>query len=148
MGSELISVIVPVYNAEKYLRACLDSLRQQRYSAIEVWMVDDGSTDGSGAICDEYEAADSRFHAVHQQNAGVSAARNAGIRMAGGKYIGFIDSDDWIEPEFYETLAGLFDGGHEHVLLLPGRRKTVPAHGKDGGGGLPGGRCPGVYCGR
>ena len=111
MGSELISVIVPVYNAEKYLRACLDSLRQQRYSAIEVWMVDDGSTDGSGAICDEYEAADSRFHAVHQQNAGVSAARNAGIRKAGGKYIGFIDSDDWLEPEVYETLAGLFDGG-------------------------------------
>ena len=75
MGSELISIIVPVYNAEKYLRACLDSLRQQQYSAIEVWMVDDGSTDGSGAICDEYEAADSRFHAVHQQNARSSISR-------------------------------------------------------------------------
>ena len=110
MGRELISVIVPVYNAEQYLRACLNSLRQQRYSALEVWMVDDGSTDGSGAICDEYEAADCRFHAVHQHNAGVSAARNAGIRMAGGKYIGFIDSDDWVEPEFYETLAGMLNG--------------------------------------
>ena len=111
MDGRTISVIIPVYRAEKYLRACLDSIRTQTYTDLEVWMVDDGSPDGSGAICDEYEAADHRFHAVHQENAGVSEARNTGIRMATGKYISFIDSDDWIEPDFYETLAGLAQQG-------------------------------------
>ena len=75
----VVSVIIPVYNAGENLRPCLDSIRGQTYPELEVWMVDDGSTDGSGSICDEYAAADPRFHAVHQPNAGASAARNAGI---------------------------------------------------------------------
>lgn len=109
MGGETISVVVPVYNSEKYLRACLESLKHQTYPDLEIWLVDDGSVDESGRICDEYKASDSRFHVIHQKNAGASAARNAGIRMAAGTYISFIDSDDWVEPAFFEKLISLFD---------------------------------------
>ena len=102
----LISIIVPVYKVEKYLCRCVDSILAQTYTNIEVILVDDGSPDGCPAICDEYAAKDSRVVVIHQKNAGVSAARNAGLDIAKGEYIGFVDSDDWIEPDMYEVLFG------------------------------------------
>jgi len=104
-----ISIIVPVYNVEKYLRECIDSLRNQTYRNIQVVLVDDGSTDASGAICDEYAALDPRFVVIHQENAGVSAARNAALDRCTGRYLGFMDSDDWAEPQMYETLYRGFE---------------------------------------
>ena len=101
---ELISVIVPVYNVENYLRRCIDSLLIQTYSKLEIILVDDGSTDSSSIICDSYKAQDERVVVVHKTNGGLSSARNVGIDIANGKYIGFIDSDDWIAPETYEVL--------------------------------------------
>lgn len=101
---DLISIIVPVYNVERYLQRCVDSILRQTYKEIEVILVDDGSIDRSSAICDEYAASDPRIKVVHQQNGGASCARNTGIDLASGNYIGFVDSDDWIAPETYETL--------------------------------------------
>ncbi len=104
----LVSVIVPVYNVEPYLRRCIDSLVHQTLKDIEIILIDDGSTDGCGKICDEYAAADARISVVHQENAGLSEARNAGIDRAKADYLMFVDSDDWVEPKFCEipyTLA-------------------------------------------
>lgn len=100
----MISVIVPVYNVEKYIRNCLDSIINQTYKDLEIILVDDGSTDNSGAICDEYAQKDSRIKVIHKQNGGLSSARNAGLDNATGKYVGFIDSDDFIELDMYEKL--------------------------------------------
>lgn len=99
-----ISIIVPVYNVERFLPRCLDSILNQTIREIEIILVDDGSTDHSGAVCDQYAAKDSRIIALHQSNSGVSAARNLGLAVAHGEYLGFIDSDDWIEPDMYERL--------------------------------------------
>ena len=101
---ELISVIIPVYNVEKYLRKCLDSVCNQSYKRLEIILVDDGSTDGSGAICDEYAYTDKRIRVVHKENGGLSDARNVGLDHATGQYIGFVDSDDFIEFDMYEKL--------------------------------------------
>lgn len=98
-----ISIIVPVYKVEQYLHKCLDSILAQTFTDWECILIDDGSPDNSGKICDEYAQKDSRFRVIHQENAGVSAARNAGLNAALGEWIGFVDSDDWIEPETYET---------------------------------------------
>ncbi len=100
----LISVIIPVYNVEKYLKKCLDSVMCQTYSNLEVILIDDGSTDQSGYICDLYHQQDSRFVVIHQQNKGLSGARNAGLDYAHGQWIGFIDSDDYIAKNMYEVL--------------------------------------------
>ena len=103
-----ISVIVPVYNSEAYLKKCLDSIRFQTYSNLEVICIDDGSTDNSCSILEEYAAADSRFRIFKQENSGVSIARNSGIEVATGEYISFVDSDDWclltLYQEFVNTL--------------------------------------------
>lgn len=101
---ELISVIVPVYNVEKYIRKCIDSICAQTYRRLEIILVDDGSPDGCGAICDEYSDRDDRIRVIHKENGGLSDARNAGIEAATGRYIGFVDSDDYIKPEMYETM--------------------------------------------
>lgn len=101
---DLISVIVPVYNVEKYLRKCIDSILSQTYTNLEIILVDDGSVDNSGRICDEYKEKDSRIVVIHKENGGLSSARNAGIDMAHGEYIGFIDSDDYIDSDMYEEL--------------------------------------------
>ncbi len=100
----LVSIIVPVYNVEKYLEKCVDSILSQTYKNIELILVDDGSTDKSSAICDEYEKRDPRVKVRHKQNGGQADARNQGIKMATGEYIGFIDSDDSVHPEMYEKL--------------------------------------------
>ena len=100
----MISIIVPVYNVEPYLRKCLDSILDQTYRDLEILIIDDGSTDGSGAICDEYAGKDDRIKVFHTENKGLSAARNLGLDNASGDWIGFVDSDDWIEPDMYEVL--------------------------------------------
>lgn len=100
-----ISVIVPVYNAERWLRRCVDSILGQTFADFELLLVDDGSTDASGAICDEYVASDPRVHVFHKPNGGVSSARNVGLDNAQGKWISFIDADDWIYPEMLQILS-------------------------------------------
>lgn len=102
-----ISVIVPVYNTEKYLDRCIRSIIDQTFSDFELILVDDGSKDNSGFICDEWEKKDSRIKVIHQKNAGAGAARNAGLAIAQGKYIGFVDSDNWIELNMYEVLHNM-----------------------------------------
>lgn len=103
----LISVIVPVYNVEKYICKCIDSLLAQTYPHIEVILVDDGSTDNSGKICDEYAAKDSRIKVVHQPNGGVSAARQTGIDTAIGEYTIHADPDDWVEADMLEKMMAV-----------------------------------------
>lgn len=100
----MISVIVPVYNVERYIRQCVESILEQTYADLEIILVDDGSTDGSGSICDEYKLKDNRVVVIHKCNGGLSEARNAGLDIARGEYIGFVDSDDYIEPDMYEVL--------------------------------------------
>ena len=104
MNNELISIIVPIYNTEKYLRQCLDSILNQTYTNFEVLLVNDGSTDSSGMICQEYVENDSRFRYFEKENGGVSSARNLGLERSGGAYITFIDSDDWVEPNYLDVL--------------------------------------------
>lgn len=100
----MISIIVPIYNVEKYLRRCIDSILGQTYRDLEVILVDDGSPDGCGAICDAYAEKDARVTVIHQKNAGVSAARNAGLACARGEWIGFVDPDDFIVPNMYQEM--------------------------------------------
>lgn len=101
---DLISVIVPIYSVEPYLKKCVDSIINQTYKNLEIILVDDGSPDNCPQICDEYAKADSRIKVIHQKNGGLSAARNAGLDIMTGDYVAFVDSDDWIEPTMYETL--------------------------------------------
>lgn len=101
-----LSVIVPVYNTEKYLRECIDSILAQTFKDFELILVDDGSTDGSGAICDEYAKMDERIRVIHQENGGVTRARKSGVRSSAGIYFSFIDSDDWIHPQMFEQMVG------------------------------------------
>lgn len=116
MDKIFISIIVPVYNVEKYLRECLDSISQLKAFSWEAILVDDGSTDTSGQICDEYAKQDSRFRVIHQKNAGVSAARNAGQDAAKGEWIWFVDSDDSINPDFEISNPEVFDDA-DYVLF-------------------------------
>lgn len=101
---ELISIIVPVYNAEKYLPSCVESLLGQTYRALEIILVNDGSRDSSAGLCDAYAARDFRVRVIHQENQGVSAARNAGIDRATGKYVAFVDADDYVKPDYLQRL--------------------------------------------
>lgn len=100
----MISVIVPVYKVEPYIHQCIDSIIKQTYKDLEILLIDDGSPDNCGTICDEYAKQDSRIKVFHTENRGLSAARNLGLKEAKGEYIGFVDSDDWIEPYMYEKL--------------------------------------------
>lgn len=106
----MISIIIPVYNASAFLELCLDSIVSQSYQGWECILVDDGSTDNSSAISDKWAEKDSRITVIHQKNAGVSAARNAGIKKAKGEWIAFVDSDDWLEPDYLTSMLSQADG--------------------------------------
>lgn len=105
--NSLISIIVPVYNVEKYLKKCVDSIVNQTYKNIEVLLIDDGSTDNSGKLCDDIGKSDRRISVYHKENGGLSSARNYGIDRAKGEYIGFVDSDDYVDKEMYSYLYHL-----------------------------------------
>lgn len=112
-----ISFIVPVYNVEKYLETCLNTLRTQTIDDFEAILVDDGSTDSSGAICDEYARMDCRFKVIHQENGGLAVARNSGQRVAVGDWISFVDSDDWIESTYIEKLLPYMEQNYELIFF-------------------------------
>lgn len=123
----MFSVIIPVYNVELYLKGCLESVRGQSFTDWEAVCVNDGSTDGSAAILDDYAAKDARFRIVTQPNGGLSAARNAGLDAAKGEYILFLDSDDWLEENALEVLSTNLEG--EDMLCFSGRRFFEATHG-------------------
>ena len=102
---EKVSLIIPIYNAEMYLKRCLDSVVAQTYPALEILLVNDGSRDHSLAICEEYEKKDDRIHIIDKENTGVSDSRNVAIAAATGTYLQFMDSDDWLTPDATERLA-------------------------------------------
>lgn len=108
----LLSIVVPIYKVEPHLPTCLDSLVGQTYQNLEIILVEDGSPDGCGAICDAYAAKDPRIHVIHKENGGVSSARNAGLAAVTGDLIGFVDGDDFIEPDMYERL-------YNHMMADP-----------------------------
>lgn len=110
MDKVKISVVIPVYNAEEWLDRCLVSVLSQSFASYEVILVDDGSTDSSPLICDRYSSTDSRFRTIHKTNGGVSSARNAGMNMAKGEYVMFLDSDDALLPDAMQSLASVADG--------------------------------------
>lgn len=110
MDKNKISIIIPVYNAEDYLDRCLQSILSQDFNSYEVILVDDGSSDASSLICDRYSATDSRFRTIHKPNGGVSSARNAGIDLAKGEYLMFVDSDDALLPSAVKALTEGLDG--------------------------------------
>lgn len=129
----LVSVIVPVYNVERYLGRCLDSIRAQSWENIEVWLVNDGSNDGSLALCREMEAADSRFHVIDKPNSGVSDSRNRAMEQAEGKYLQFVDGDDYLAPDATGTLvrAAEVTGADlviAHFFRVSGERKARQGH--------------------
>jgi glycosyltransferase involved in cell wall biosynthesis len=105
--NDLLSIIVPVYKADPYIARCVESILAQTYKNFEIILIDDGSPDSSGVLCDEYAKKDSRVKSVHKTNGGLSSARNLGLDICSGQYIGFVDSDDWITPDMYEYLIGL-----------------------------------------
>ena len=104
MDKEKISIIIPVYNVEKYLERCLDSVTNQTYKNLEIILIDDGSKDKSGSICNKYLKKDKRIQVIHKKNMGVSVARNDGLKVISGEYVIFLDSDDWIQPDMIEKL--------------------------------------------
>ena len=104
MKEAKISVIVPIYKVENYLKRCIDSIRKQTYQNLEIILVDDGSPDMCGEMCERYAQEDSRIRVLHKENGGLSDARNVGIEAATGEYIAFVDSDDWIDDKMYEVL--------------------------------------------
>ena len=115
MNNPLVSVVVPVYNVASYLEQCLDSVVNQTYKNLEIILVDDGSTDGSGAICDRYAEQDGRIRVVHKENGGQSSARNIALDMMQGEWVLFVDSDDWIE---LNTLELLFEQKDERSEIV------------------------------
>lgn len=121
----LISVIIPVYNTEQYLSSCLKSILSQTFNNFEVILINDGSTDQSGILCDEFVKQDSRIKVFHQENAGVSAARNVGLKYAQGKWITFVDSDDELMPDGLEVMINMVQGGSENVDLVLAGYDTI-----------------------
>lgn len=122
-----ISLIVPVYKAEKYLCQCLDSIKSQTETDWEAILVDDGSPDGSGAICDRYVAQDVRFCVIHQQNTGVAGARKNGFAKATGEFVTFVDADDWLEPECLQKMLSALTDGKADVAIIDKRDFDVEA---------------------
>ena len=129
MSKIAISVIVPIYNAEAYLQPCLDSLRSQSFSNFEVWMINDGSKDRSGKICDDFVKVDPRFHVIHKPNGGVSSARNRGLEQANGEWICFVDADDVLTVHYLKDLYEATIGEESAILVLQGFL-TIQANGE------------------
>ena len=113
----LISVIVPVYNVEKYLKKCVNSITSQTYENLEILLVDDGSTDSSGQICNEFEKNDARIKVIHKKNGGLSDARNAGLDRAKGQYYAFIDSDDYIQDNTIEIMLNAVKKNKSEIAI-------------------------------
>lgn len=130
MNLPLISVIVPVYNVQQYLEKCVDSLRGQSFKNIEIILINDGSTDGSGALCDALAEKDTRIRVLHQKNQGVSETRNNGIRCANGEYIVFVDSDDTVDDQYVQTLYQEI-AEQDFDFVICGYRMCYPKHSKD-----------------
>lgn len=130
----LISVVVPVYRVEKYLDHCIQSIVEQTYSNLEILLVDDGSPDGSGAICDRWARQDARIRVIHKQNAGAGAARNTALDTAGGDIIAFVDSDDYLHPNMLSHLYGLMKDGVEIAECEIGLTETDDLAMDDGTG--------------
>lgn len=126
MLSPEISIIVPVYNAEQYLHKCIDSILAQTLADFELWLIDDGSKDSSCEICDEYAKKDSRVHVVHKPRGGVSSARNIGLELAKGKYICFIDSDDWVDDNYLRILYPIDNEDLVCCSLVADRGTIIP----------------------
>ena len=120
--TDLISVIVPIFNVEAYLRPCIESILASTYTTLQIILVNDGSTDHSGEICDEYTRKDTRIEVIHQKNAGLSPARNSGMKAAKGKYISFIDGDDYIHPQMYEVLLEALQEGNYSFSMILGKQ--------------------------
>lgn len=116
----MISIVIPVYNVEKYLAECVDSVLNQTYTDYEIILVDDGATDNSGRMCDDYAGRDSRIRVIHQKNGGLSAARNTGMAAAKGEYIYFLDSDDFLEPSALEHLLATAQREAADVVFFDG----------------------------
>lgn len=138
----LISVILPVYNVSRFLRPCLDSLMAQTYPHFEVLLVNDGSTDDSGTICEEYAARDSRFRVYHKENGGVSSARNLGIQLAQGTYIAFVDSDDLIMSDYLEVLLRSMEENNADIVccnytVIDEAGAPITGHSRGAGGVAP-----------
>lgn len=121
----ILSIIVPIYNTEQYLARCIDSILAQSFTDFELILIDDGSPDNCGRICDEYAEKDKRIRVFHKENGGVSSARNIGLNAATGKYVGFVDPDDSIIPRMYEILLSGFLS-NPHVQLSVGNIKYIP----------------------
>ena len=117
MKEELISVIVPIYNVEQYLEKCIESIISQTYKNLQIILIDDGSNDKSGKICNKYAEKDKRVVVIHKENAGVSEARNTGLDNAKGEWITFVDADDWIEEEYCQRLYNLVIETNSDVAL-------------------------------
>lgn len=134
MKEPLLSIIIPVYNGKDYLKACIDSVLHQTFSDWELILIDDGSRDGSGELCDTY-ATDDRIIVVHRENGGQAAARNQGLSMARGRYVGFVDCDDWLDADMYATLVSTLEEHDADVVVCgfieeyAGSRKLVNADG-------------------
>lgn len=123
-----VSIIIPVYNTGVYLRKCIDSILAQTMSNIEVIIIDDGSREDTAKICDEIAISDSRIQLIHKRNEGVSVARNIGLELATGEYVGFVDSDDWIELNMYETLVREIESQNADIVMCDAT--TIYANGK------------------
>ncbi len=119
---KLVSVIVPVYRSEIYLDKCVSSITAQTYRNLEIILVDDGSPDNSGKMCDSWAKKDSRIKVIHKTNGGLSSARNVGIDAAGGDYLGFVDSDDLIAPDLFEKVMGFFDSHEPEIVVFNSNR--------------------------
>lgn len=124
IGLSEISIIIPVYNAEKYLDRCLNTVTKQSFTDLEIILVDDGSRDKSGEMCDKWSERDGRIKVIHQINSGAGAARNRGLKESTGKYIGFVDSDDWIDLNMYQKLYHLLVSHPDAQMSMCGTART------------------------
>ena len=125
MKNELVSVIIPVYNSKTYLRECIESVTNQTYSNLEIILLNDGSTDDSGALCDSFAQEDSRIKVIHKENSGVSDTRNKGVEIANGKYILFVDSDDYIELNMIEKMIATIVAQNVDVVRCKVKRFNI-----------------------